>query len=70
MNIILLVIFVALFTLGLIMYLTIKKDWCKYKYNGWIYDFLYNHDSEISIMGICIMVIFGTAIMIWLLFNI
>lgn len=67
MNIMLLVIFVALFILGLVMYLTIKKDWCRYKNNSWIYDFIYNHDSEVSIMGICIMVISVTAILIWLL---
>lgn len=70
MNIILLALFVALFILGLAMYSAAKKDWRSYKYNGWLYDFIYNHDSELSIFGILMMVIFGTAIMVWLLLHI
>jgi hypothetical protein len=61
-------LFIALFVLGYVMYSAAKK--CTYKYNSWLYDFLYNHDSEVSILGICIMVISGTAILIWLLFYI
>lgn len=60
-------LFIALFTLGYVMYSTPKK--CTYKHDNWLYDLIYNHDSEISILGICIMVIFGTAIMIWLLLH-
>lgn len=60
-------LFIVMFTLGYVMHSAAKK--CTYKYNSWLYDFLYNHDSEVSILGICIMVIFGTAIMIWLLLH-
>ena len=70
MNIISIIIFTALFIVGLVMYYAVKKDWCRYKYNSWIYDFMYNHDTEISIIGICLMVISVTAILIWLLFYI
>ena len=70
MDIILLVLFVALFVLGLVIHSAAKKDWRSYKYNSWLYDFIYNHDSELSIFGILMMVIFGTAIMVWLLLHI
>lgn len=62
-------LFIVMFILGYVMYSAAKKDWNSYKYNSWLYDFVYNHDSEVSIIGICIMVISGTAIMIWLLLH-
>ena len=70
MDIILLALFIALFILGLVMHSAAKKDWRSYKYNGWLYDFIYNHDSELSIFGILMVVISITAILIWLLLHI
>lgn len=70
MNTVLGIIFAVLFALGIAIYSLAQKSLYSYRFDNWLYKIIYKHDSELSVVGVCMIVIFGTAIMIWLLLNI